>query len=116
MAINFMEFLKEAFEDVDTLNQEQLRKVLAETHIYFETLENTLRTGDLRAKELALAEAFELKEFLDSKATNTSKFKGLDSLSQQEREMLSEIDEEIRLVENKKNKTHVKKLKPIKLS
>lgn len=116
MAIDFMEFLKEAFEGVDSLNMEQLRKVLAETNAYFESLENILRNGDAKAKELALIEAFELKEFLDSKATNVSKFKGLEALSDEEREMAVEIDEGIHLVEKGKSKTHIKKLKPIKLS
>lgn len=116
MSINFMEFLKEAFEGADNMNLEQLQKVLAETHLYFESLEGILRTGDPKAKEHAIAEAFELKEFLDSKSTNISRFKGLDSLSQEEREMLSEMDEKIHLVEKSQNKTHVKKLKPIKLS
>ncbi|MGB7978571.1 MAG: hypothetical protein WCF19_05370 [Chlamydiales bacterium] len=116
MAIDFMDFLKDAFEGIDTLNREQIRKVLAETHTYFQTLENTLRYGDAQSKEDAVAEALELKEFLDSKAGQVSKFKGLDSLTQEEQEIVTEINGAISLSQSSQNKIKINKLKPTKLS
>ena len=114
MAIDFMEFLKEAFDGTDTLNAEQLRKVLQETTAYFEALEAALKSGDAKTRDQAAAYALEVKEFLDSKAGNASKFKGLESFNNEELSMATEINNSLKLGDISKSK--IKKLKPIKLS
>ncbi len=115
MAIDFMDLLKEAFEGLDSLNADQIRRVLVETNVYFDSLQNVLLFGNPTAKEEALANALELKEFLDAKAANENQFKGLGTLSLQEQEIISEIDNSLISISGNKNKTNIKKLKPTKL-
>jgi len=116
MALEYIEFLRETFGDTDSLNLEQTKKLILETNAYFATLENALKNGDAKAREEAIAAALEVKAYLDSKSDQPSKFLALETLSEEEREIISEANTGLKLVKEGKSKAKVKKLKPIKLS
>ena len=114
MSIEYIDFLKEALEGLDTLNAEQVRKVLKETNSYFQSLETLLLQGNREATEQALTSALELKEYLDFKATNVAAFKGLETFDDADRDLAAEIDQSLSI--NNTDKTKIKKIKPTKLS
>ncbi len=115
MAIDFMEFLKGTFEDVDCLDLDKVRKIVLETNSYFESLENTLKHGDLKAREAALAATLEIKEFLDSKVGQMTPARNTDALNEEERELLAEMTLGLKLEKSGKSETKIKKIKPIKM-
>jgi hypothetical protein len=116
MAIDFMEFLKGTFENVEGLNLEQVRKLVQETNAYFASLENTIEFGDPKSREKAVAAALEIKEFLDSKVNQAGPLPNLDTLNDEERGIVDELTLGMKLQKSAKNDNKIKKLKPIKLS
>ncbi len=125
MAIDFMDFLKETFETPEDLDLEQVYKLAIETKAFFEALEEVLAKGDSKAKEEAITDALEIKEFLDFKAKALSEKLGFNvqqfqemvknppKLDEEEREKIVDISSHLDSI-NKKPK--LKKLKPIHLS
>lgn len=116
MENRYLELLRELFIDTNRLTIDQVKRLLVETNAYFASLENTLQTGDAKARAEAIAAALDLKAFLDSKTNHPTQFLSLETLAQEEREMVEEMDKGLKLVKKGKSQAKIKKLKPIKMS
>lgn len=73
MSIDFMEYLRETFEDAENLDMEKIKRLAQETKDFFERLEDILRNGSPQAKSRALMSASEIKKFLEDLTQNLSK-------------------------------------------
>lgn len=116
MTTDYLELLREIFVDTDSLNMDQVKRLLVGTNAYFASLENTLQTGDAKAREQVIAAALDLKAFLDSKTNQSTQFLSLEALSEEEREMVEKMNKGLSLEKKGKSQAKTKKLKPIKLS
>lgn len=92
MANDFMEFLKESFENPNAMDLEAIRKMISETNKYLASLRSGLESEDPKIKEEALASAAEIQRFLESKASLFAPFMGAEP-TDEERSILAEIQE-----------------------
>jgi hypothetical protein len=95
------------------LDKERVQKMVLETKAYLEYLESILQTGSFEAREAAVGQALQIQEFLDAQLSYLIPFPSLELLSDEEREILAEISEGLRLSTH--SKTKIKQIKPIKL-
>lgn len=113
MAIDFLEYLKETFEEVGSLNREKIRDLYRESHIFFASLGEMIQSGNVGAKERALSLVAEIKQFLDGKAQQMTL--GASGLNEEETAIVAELEESFNVRKEGKAKKH-KKLKPKNMS
>lgn len=113
MRDNYFKFIKESFNNINSLDRESVQEMTLETKTYLEHLEDTLEAGSREAKEAAVSEVLQIQDFLDSKLSYLVPFPPLEALSDEDREILAEVSESLKL--SKHNKTKIKQVKPIKL-
>lgn len=123
MTIDFMEYLRETFDNLENLDLGKIQSIATETSAYLASLGETIQAGDGKAKEEAMAQALELQEFLETKTKSVIEASGVSreellsvadnsAFTEEEKKVITNISESLDSVKkNKKNK--IKKIKPI---
>lgn len=125
MAIDFMEYLKETFDNLEDLDLEKIQSIALQTSAYLESLGEIIRGNDTQAKEEAINAALEMKAFLEEKVKSVVQKSGVSpeellaiadnpSFSDEEQQVITNISESLDSFDN--NKSKIKKLKPTPLS
>ncbi|MBX7066670.1 MAG: hypothetical protein K1X28_05515 [Parachlamydiales bacterium] len=110
----FIELLKEVFENPDSIDMNQLGKMVSETNKYLASLKASLESDDPKEKEQALALALEVRDFLESKSNEFMPKIGFEP-SEEEQAIVAEIQKSLNINSREKGKKHL--LKPnIKVS
>ena len=125
MAIDFMEYLKETFDNPEDLDLEKIQSIALQTSAYLESLGEVIQEGDEKAKQQAIEAALEMKEFLEQKVQNVVQQAGVtqeellalaDSpeFNNKEQQVITNISDSLSSSNNKKSK--ITKIKPTPLS
>lgn len=75
---NFVMFLKQNFEDLESFDTEKLLRVTTESATYFNSLKAVLASTDEEAKKAAHREATEIKDYLEQRMQQLSEITGMD--------------------------------------
>lgn len=99
MKNDFIEAMKQVFENPEQMDTDQIRKLIAETNSYFASLEEVFESDDEKAKEEAIKSALDLKELLESKIHLFSPFFGKQP-STKEKAMIADLNEGVQVIPN----------------
>lgn len=77
MTTAFIESLGEAFENVDNLNPERIKKLAEETAIVLESLQKKLSSEDPKTQAEAKEAAQEIKRFVEGQMNRLAEMSGL---------------------------------------
>lgn len=122
--MNFEEFLRDTFENVEELNMDKIRRLALEGNAYFVTLKGKMASSDPKVKEEALQSALEIREFLERRLKQLSEETGFDFLqftdpsllTDQQKEMVAEITAKINQYSDVSTSNKNKKVKPVWVS
>lgn len=115
---NFVMFLKENFEDMESFDTDKLLRVTTESAAYFNSLKAVLASEDEDAKRAAHREATEIKDYLEQRMRQLSEITGMDYqqiaelaenpslLSPEMREQLAEVTYSVNSINSKKVKNN----------
>lgn len=126
MTSNLIDNLKEAFKNAQDMDHEKLKALAEEMIHYLVELEDALQSKEPEERAAAIHQALEVKELLEAQSEGIQESFTMSADEFREimrapsmftdEEQATIVDISSHLDYNKKNKTKIKKLKPIHLS
>lgn len=92
MSHDFIDFLKQNFDNPDAVDLDAIRRIISETNKYLLSLRNRLESNNPNEKEEALSSALEIQKFLEAKVGQFAPFMGIE-LTEEEQAMIAEIQQ-----------------------